>query len=55
MRTALYIITALLLILWAVGTLGYSAGGAFHLVLVLALVTLLIPYVVGRKVLKKNP
>jgi hypothetical protein len=55
MRTALYIITAILLIVWAVGTLGYDAGGTFHLVLVLALITLLIPYVAGRKVLKKNP
>lgn len=55
MRTALYIITAILLIVWAVGTLGYGAGGTFHLVLVLALITLLIPYVAGRKVLKKTP
>ncbi len=55
MRTALYIITAILLIVWAVGTLGYDAGGTFHLVLVLALITLLIPYVAGRKLIKKNP
>jgi len=54
MRTALYIITAILLIVWAVGTLGYNAGGTFHLVLVLALFALLIPYVAGRRVLKKN-
>jgi len=55
MRTALYIITAILLIVWAVGTLGYDAGGTFHLVLVLALITLLIPYVAGRKLIKKTP
>lgn len=54
MRTALYIVAAILLIVWAVGTLGYDAGGTFHLLLVLALASLLIPYVVGRKVLKKN-
>lgn len=54
MRIALYIISAILLIAWAVGTLGYGASGLFHLLFVLAIIALFIPYVAGRKVLKKT-
>lgn len=54
MRAALYLIAAILLIVWAVETLGYNAGATLNLVKVLALITLLIPYVARQNLLKKN-
>ncbi len=54
MRIALYIISAILLITWAEGTLGYGASGAFHLLFVLAIVALFIPYIAGQKMAKTS-
>ncbi|HAH25957.1 MAG TPA: lmo0937 family membrane protein [Prolixibacteraceae bacterium] len=48
--TALYVIAAILLIGWAVGFFYYNAGPAIHILLVLALVSVLIKVVQGRNV-----
>lgn len=46
--TALYVIAAILLIGWAVGFFYYDAGPAIHILLILALVSVLIKSVQGR-------
>jgi hypothetical protein len=48
----LWMIAAIFLILWGVGFLtSYTVGGLIHILLLLALVTVLIRVIQGRKVL----
>jgi len=50
MNNLLYGVAAVLIILWAVGYLGYSSGGLIHILLVIALIVILIRVLQGRKV-----
>jgi hypothetical protein len=51
MRDLLYGVAAILIILWAVGFLGYNAGGLIHILLVIALIVILVRVIQGRKIL----
>lgn len=51
MRDLLYGLAAVLVILWAIGFLGYNAGGIIHILLVIALIVILIRIIQGRRVL----
>ncbi len=42
MRSILYVIAVILVIGWAIGFLGYHAGGIIHILLVIALISLLL-------------
>jgi Family of unknown function (DUF5670) len=42
MGNLLYIIAVILIIGWAIGFFGYAAGGAIHLLLVIAIVLILL-------------
>jgi len=42
MRSILYIVAVLLVIGWMVGFLGYAAGGLIHILLVLAIISVLL-------------
>ncbi|MBS1661312.1 MAG: lmo0937 family membrane protein [Bacteroidetes bacterium] len=42
MRSILYVIAVILVIGWAVGFLGYHAGGIIHVLLVIALISILL-------------
>jgi hypothetical protein len=42
MRSLLYIIAVILIIGWAIGTFAYSATGLIHVLLVLAVISLII-------------
>ena len=42
MGNLLYIIAVVLVIAWAIGFLGYHAGGVIHILLVLAIVAFLL-------------
>jgi Family of unknown function (DUF5670) len=42
MRSILYLIAVILVIGWAVGFLGYHASGLIHILLVIALVSVLL-------------
>jgi len=42
MGNLLYIIAVILIIAWAIGFLGYHAGGLIHLLLVIAIVAFLL-------------
>ncbi len=48
MSSLLYLIALILIIGWAVGVFAYSAGGIIHILLVLALVSILLRLIRGR-------
>lgn len=48
MGNILYIIAIILVILWAIGFLGYNAGAIIHILLVIALITVLLRIIRGR-------
>jgi hypothetical protein len=50
MGNLLYIIAIFLLISWAIGFFAYSAGGIIHILLVIALISILLRVIQGRKV-----
>ncbi len=50
MRGILYIIAVILVIGWLLGVFVYSVGGLIHILLVLAIISLLIGLIRGRGV-----
>lgn len=42
MRSILYIIAVILVISWAIGFIGYHAGGIIHILLVIAIISLIL-------------
>jgi hypothetical protein len=51
MGNLLYIIAVVLVILWAIGYLGYNAGGLIHILLLIAVIALLFRVIQGRKII----
>jgi hypothetical protein len=49
MGNLLYIIAVILVIGWAIGFLGYHAGGIIHILLVIALISVILRLIQGRK------
>lgn len=49
MGNLLYIIAVVLVISWAIGFVGYNAGGIIHILLVLALISVLFQIISGRR------
>ncbi len=52
MGNLLYIIAVILIIGWAVGFFAYSAGGIIHILLVIALISIILRVIQGNKVIK---
>lgn len=52
MGNLLYIVAVILLISWAVGFFAYSAGGIIHILLVIAVISILLRIIQGNKVIK---
>jgi hypothetical protein len=50
MGNLLYIIAVILIIAWAIGFLGYSAGGLIHILLVIAVIAIILRLIQGRSV-----
>jgi hypothetical protein len=50
MGNLLYTIAVILVIIWAVGFLGFQAGGIIHVLLVIALIVVLLRVIQGKKV-----
>lgn len=42
MRSILYVIAVILVIGWAIGFIGYHAGGIIHILLVIALISIIL-------------
>ena len=51
MGNLLYIIAVILVIAWAIGFIGYSAGGIIHILLVIAVIAVIFRLIQGRRVL----
>ncbi len=51
MKDILYIVAVILVIAWAIGFFGFSAGGIIHVLLVIALIAVLVRVIQGRRVL----
>ncbi len=49
MGNLFYTIAVILVILWAIGFVGYGAGGIIHLLLVIAIIVVLLRVIQGRK------
>jgi len=49
MGNLLYGIAVVLLIIWAVGFLGYNAGGIIHVLLVIAVIAIIFRLIQGRR------
>jgi len=51
MGNLLYVIAVILIIGWAVGFIGFHAGGLIHILLVIALIAILLRVISGNKAL----
>ena len=51
MKDLLYIIAVILVIAWAIGFFGFSAGGIIHVLLVIAVIAILVKIIQGRRIL----
>lgn len=51
MGNLLYAIAVILVIAWAIGFLGYQAGGIIHILLVIAVIAIILRIIQGRKIL----
>lgn len=51
MGNLLYAIAVILVIAWAVGFLGFHAGGIIHILLVIAIIAVLFRVISGNKVI----
>lgn len=50
MGNLLYIVAVILIIAWAVGFVGYSAGGIIHVLLVIAVIAIIFRLIQGRRI-----
>lgn len=50
MGNLLYVIAVILLIAWAIGFVGYSAGGIIHILLVIAIIAVILRLIQGRSI-----
>ena len=51
MGNLLYVIAIILLIAWAIGFIGYSAGGIIHVLLVIAIIAIILRLIQGKSIL----
>ena len=51
MNNLLYIVAVVLIIAWAVGFVGFHAGGLIHVLLVIAVIAVLVRVIQGKRIL----
>jgi len=51
MGNLLYTIAVILLVVWAIGFLGFHLGGVIHILLVIAVIAVLLRVIQGRRAL----
>ncbi len=49
MGNLLYVIAVILIIGWAIGFIGYNIGGIIHILLVIALISVILRVIQGEK------
>jgi hypothetical protein len=50
MGNLLYVVAVILIIAWAIGFIGYSAGGIIHVLLVIAVIAIIFRVIQGRRI-----
>ena len=50
MGNLLYTVAVILLILWAIGFVGFHLGGLVHILLVIAIIVVLLRIIQGRRI-----
>jgi len=50
MGNLLYLIAVILIIAWAIGFIGYSAGGLIHILLVIAVIAIVFRLIRGDRI-----
>ena len=50
MGNILYLVAVILVIFWAIGYLGYNAGGLIHILLVIAIIAVLFRVIQGKRI-----
>lgn len=50
MGNLLYLVAVILIIFWAIGFLGYQSGGIIHILLVLAIISVIFRVIQGRRI-----
>ncbi|MBL7713054.1 MAG: lmo0937 family membrane protein [Chitinophagaceae bacterium] len=50
MSSLLYVVAVILVICWAIGYFAYSAGSIIHILLVLAIISILLRVIQGRRI-----
>lgn len=48
MRNLLYVLAVIIVIAWAIGFIGYSVGGIIHVLLIIALISILLGIIQGK-------
>ena len=51
MGNILYLVAFILIIMWAIGFFAYSAGGIIHILLVIAIISILLRVISGDKII----
>ncbi len=51
MNNLLYTIAVLLILLWAIGFFAYSVGGIIHILLIIAVISIILRVIQGNKAL----
>ena len=51
MGNLLYVIAVILIIIWALGFFAYSVGSVIHILLVIAIISVLLNIIRGRRIL----
>ncbi|TVR16299.1 MAG: lmo0937 family membrane protein [Balneolaceae bacterium] len=49
MRSLLYLIAVIMVIGWLIGVIGYSLGGLIHILIVIAIISILLDLIRGRR------
>ncbi len=50
MGNLLYVVAVILIIAWAIGFIGYSAGGLIHVLLVIAIIAVILRLIQGKSI-----
>jgi hypothetical protein len=51
MSNLLYVVAVILVIAWAIGFVGFHAGGIIHILLVIAIIAVILRVIQGRKII----
>lgn len=49
MGNLLYVLAVILIVMWAIGFIGYNEGGIIHVLLVIAIIAVLLRVIQGKK------